>query len=308
LSNNKKTNERYVGQVPVEDLQKKFFTQFDYYFWIHKASALLFFIHNKENIKNVKFQEDRYDEDVILQSLKMELHMSVFHSTESLFRQVFSIIYNPELPWIWIARCQPRDLLDLINKTKEEGLASIEQSPEEWLRVNLYPTIDREHERYYRSLKSAEFVVKYLNYMAKEYLDHIEYNSYKHGLHCFPGILQIQATNDTTSKAEFEGESDVIEFLEFRDYQDKDGKCKKVNLTYKGYDYARDYNKIKMNSAIMYNIFNKRGLDAKQAPDNSAVKRPLKFGYFYFDDWKLSDFSDTANGEQGKNVIRRFSY
>lgn len=303
---NMNSNERYVGQVPVEELQRKFFGQYDYYFWIHKANALLFFIKNPENIKNMKAQEDIYDDDVILQALKMELHMSSFHSTESLFRQVFSIIYNPELPWIWIARCHHTRLSDLIEKAKKGGLTALAANPEDWLRTNLYPTIDYKHERYEKSKASAIFVANYLNHLAVEFIDHNEYNSYKHGLHCFPGIQTLTAINDATSKTEFESENDVIEFLEFKNYQDEDGKCQKVSLISKSYEYARDYNIIRMNSAIMYNLFYKKGMDVKLS-FNPNGKKDVKLGYFYFDDWKLSDFFSSSYGK-GKNSVTRFSH
>jgi hypothetical protein len=303
--NNMDSNERYVGQIPVEELQRKFFGHYDYYFWIHKANSLLFFINNPENIKNMKAQEDIYDDQVILQALKMELHMSSFHSTESLFRQVFAIIYNPQLPWIWIARCHHTRLSTLIEKTKKGGLAALAVNPEEWLRANLYPTIDNKHKRYEKSKASASFVVHYLNSLAVEFIDHSEYNSYKHGLHCFPGIQNLTAINDVTSKVEFESENDVIEFLEFKKYQDEEGKCQKVSLTSKSYEYARDYNIIRMNSAIMYNLFYKKGMDVKLSSDPDG-KKDVKLGYFYFNDRRLSDFFGSIEKE-GKNSVTRFS-
>ena len=95
----KERKEIYHGQTSLEELQKKFFIQFNYNFWMHKARVLRYFIDNIETIEKLKFKGDIYSE-VIAENLKMELHMTVFHSSESLFRIIFSIIKMPELPWI----------------------------------------------------------------------------------------------------------------------------------------------------------------------------------------------------------------
>jgi hypothetical protein len=76
----------------------------------------------------------------------------------------------------------------------EKGLSCIQdletkfekRPPEIWLRENIYPSIsDDKHPNYERSRVSAKFVISNLEILAKEYLDHNEYNSYKHGLRSF---------------------------------------------------------------------------------------------------------------------------
>jgi hypothetical protein len=181
-----KNKEVYRGQNSKEELQKSFFMQYNYNFWMQKSHALLYFIDNREAIKHLKFAGDIYSDDVIVENLKMELHMTVFHSTQSLFRIIFSITSMPELPWIWIARCGHKELYDLIEQVKSDGLSSIQNSPEIWLRANLYPSIVTElHKDYEKSKLSCNFVIKYLEALVGEYIDHKEYNSYKHGLHAF---------------------------------------------------------------------------------------------------------------------------
>ena len=117
-----KTNDKieFTTQRDLKELQELFFTQFNYNYWIHKANVLTHFIDNLDAIKILKYEEDIYSEEVINENLKLELHMSVFHSSESLFRIIFAITKMPNFPWIWIAKCSPQELNDLIRilKTK----------------------------------------------------------------------------------------------------------------------------------------------------------------------------------------------
>jgi hypothetical protein len=99
-------NERYRGQIPVDQLQKDYFLHFNPSYWMHKANALLSFIDNPASINTLKFEGDKDTDDVILYNLKMELHMAVFHSSETLFLNIFSMIFMPKYPWIWISRCK----------------------------------------------------------------------------------------------------------------------------------------------------------------------------------------------------------
>lgn len=304
--------EIYQGQVSKEELQNKFFMQYNYNFWMHKARALLYFIKNQEAIKNLKFTGDMYSDEVIIENLKMELHMMVFHSAESLFRMIFSIIKMPELPWIWIARCGHSELYGLIDKMRRDGLASLKPSPEIWLRPNLYPSIiNEQHENYEKSRLSCGFVIKYLESLATEYIDHKEYNSYKHGLHCFCGRQELQAIDEQTGEKVFASQNDIIEFLEF----EKEKKKEEVNITVriaaKSYDYSRDYQIIIVTSAILHNLFNKKSIDLKKSfIDQKAVSgdSPLKFGYYLMHDWTLDDVFLTESDRKGASLLKRFSF
>ncbi|MDH3314120.1 MAG: hypothetical protein OEM28_13415 [Nitrosopumilus sp.] len=52
--------------------------------------------------------------------------------------------------------------------------------PNDWLRSVLYPAIDETHPRFEDSKYSTKFTIDYIKRLAKEYVDHVEYNSYKH--------------------------------------------------------------------------------------------------------------------------------
>ena len=193
-------NENYRGQIPISQLQREYFLHFNYNYWIHKANAILAFINDPSSVNKLRFQGDKDTEQTILDNLKMELHMMVFHSLDTLFLNVFSIVHMPELPWIWISRCDTTMLHTLIKTVRDHGLLALQQSPEIWLRENLLPCINENHENYEKSKLSSVFVVNYLNALSEEYIDHNEYNSYKHGLRSFVGRSRFQAFNDTTSE------------------------------------------------------------------------------------------------------------
>ena len=65
-----KNKEVYRGQNSKEELQKSFFMQYNYNFWMQKSHALLYFIDNREAIKHLKFAGDIYSDDVIVENLK----------------------------------------------------------------------------------------------------------------------------------------------------------------------------------------------------------------------------------------------
>jgi hypothetical protein len=289
--------EEYVGQISMINLQQKFFVQFDYNFWMHKAHALLYFLESPDRIENLKFPGDIYQSDVIAQSLKMELHMMTFHSSETLFRMIFAIVKMPDLPWIWISRAYHKYIHDLIKKVKEFRLESLSPSPNKWIRDNLYPSIlDTKHPQYEKTVKSAEFVIQYLERLAFEFIQHREYNSYKHGLHAFPGTERLQAVGDQTGKLYFDYQNDTMEYLEFENLPE----YVRVFVTSKGYSTKRDYEIIRMNSAILNNIFRRRGLDVSKSLSKGTTLMPNfkgKYGYYYMDDWSLDEiFSENDIG------------
>jgi len=50
---------------------------------MRKSHVLLYFIDNKEAVKYLRFAGDTYSDEVVVENLKLELHMTVFHSTET---------------------------------------------------------------------------------------------------------------------------------------------------------------------------------------------------------------------------------
>lgn len=308
MKKQKSKDTEYFGQHSLDELQNSFMSQFNYNFWIHKANMILHFIDNFDAITALRQQQDIYTPEVINENLKMELHMSIYHSSESLFRIIFSIVKMPEVPWIWIARCSATQLYELIKQLKDSGLASLSENPEVWLRQALYPTYSKEHEKFEQAEKSTEYVIKYLQRLAREYIEHKEYNSYKHGLHCFAGIQRIQAFGEQTGELYLDSQSDIVEFLEFSK-DDPDGHRIKVNIARKSYDYKRDYRIIQLISAILHNLFNYRSIMASNKSLEIPALAPVHHVYYFFDDWWTLDelFSSDSDKTSKGASIKRFT-
>jgi hypothetical protein len=304
-------NERYRGQIPLDQIQRDYFLHFNHNYWMHKANALLNFIEDKPTtIQRLRFEGDRDSDQTILDNLKMELHMMVFHSSETLFLNIFSIVFMPTFPWIWISRCDSNTLTELIKTVGNEGLSAIRQSPEVWLRENLFPSITEKHKNYEKAKCSTVFVVNYLKSLAQEYLDRNEYNSYKHGLRSFPGKGSLQVFSDATSEKVSDMKSDTIKFLEF-EKKDKDGKLHidrdgkpytRVKLTSKGFDCKRDYGIIKINSAILSNLFYTKSVMIKTALENSR-----NVGHYLFDNLTVDSIFNYSPEGKGTGVFKKFT-
>lgn len=301
MAKNKKDNFEYYGQHELPTLQNKYFAHYDYNFWIHKAHALLHIIENPESANGLKFEGDIFDYEVIIIGLKMELHMTAMHCIESFFRIIQAMLFNPQNPWLGMAECKPDQLRKFITLTKENGITPLTAtSASDWLRANIYPTINETHERYERAKKSIDdFVIPYLQRLAYEFSTHTEYNAYKHGLHCFPAIGTSQALDDTGQKY-LDSTNDIIQYLDIRIV----GKNKKmVGITDKSYSNKVDYNIIRVNSAILHNLHLYKSIaagDRMAGIDNA----PIKHGYYYFDDWTAKQvFEDKSSGP-----VKKFTY
>lgn len=303
-------NERYRTQLPKEELQKNYFLNFNPNYWMHKALALLTFIDDPSTISKLRFEGDRDSDQTVLENLKMELHMMVFHSAETLFLNVLSMVFMPLFPWIWISRCETDRLHHLINIVHEKGLSGIQVAPELWLRDNLYPSISDKHHNYEKAKLSAIFVVNYLKLLAQEYLDHYEYNSYKHGLRSFVGKQTLQVIDDSTQQKVADMRSDFIQFLEFykkdkygNPYIDENKKpYTLVKLATKGFDHKRDFGIIVMNSAILYDLFYTKKVMILTASEDSR-----KLAYYLFDDLDAVSMFDYDPTDKGTGVFKRFT-
>ena len=117
-------NEQYKTMLSKED-ERDYFRYFNSAYWIHKAKVLPHFIEDPSQVAKLRFQGDKDTEETIINNLKMELHMMVFHSTETLFLNLFSIVKMPEYPWIWIFQCTPSSVLSKWSIIKELTLSKI---------------------------------------------------------------------------------------------------------------------------------------------------------------------------------------
>jgi len=302
-------SERYRSQIPIEDLQADYFLHFNPNYWMHKANALLSFIENPSKIASIRFEGDKDTEETGVSNMKMELHMMVFHSSETLLLNIFSIVKMPLSPWIWISRCDSHTLHALVDIVASRGLAGLQSSPETWLRDNLFPSVPLEHQNYSRSKKSTDFAINYLQILAKEYLDHSEYNSYKHSLRSFVGKGRWQTINELAGEKVLDMQSDIIEYLEFEkndkkgiSYKEKGRPYVLVKLTTKGFDYIRDLRIINVNTVMLYNLFY-----AKKVLIRTALRNSRTIGYYLFDDFTTDDIFSASSQANGNAIFKKFT-
>jgi hypothetical protein len=233
----------------------------------------------------LRFTKDIDSDEFIIENLKMEIHMMVFHSAESLFLTVLGHYFYPAMPWFWMSTCTQNKFNNIMNLWQEKGLDAIIKESENWLRDILYPTITESHEKYQKTKDSATFAKKYLNRLVREYMRHKEYNAYKHGLKIFPGQGGIQAIDEDAS---VEGvtyiQGDLLEFLTYelllhgQDYEYR------IKRTSKKYDVKVDINIISTTTWLLQNF-----LERKRVESKAVQGQKVTFNLALFDNLKLED-------------------
>jgi hypothetical protein len=276
---------RFVGMLPLIEYQKDYFTGYPYGYWLHKGLALLHFIEDRSRLSMLRFPKDIDSDEFIIENLKMEIHMMVFHSAESLFLTVLGHYFYPAMPWFWMSTCTQNKFNNIMNLWQEKGLDAIIKESENWLRDILYPTITESHEKYQKTKDSATFAKKYLNRLVREYMRHKEYNAYKHGLKIFPGQGGIQAIDEDAS---VEGvtyiQGDLLEFLTYelllhgQDYEYR------IKRTSKKYDVKVDINIISTTTWLLQNF-----LERKRVESKAVQGQKVTFNLALFDNLKLED-------------------
>jgi hypothetical protein len=133
---------KFVGTLPLIDYQKDYFIGYPYGYWLHKGLALMHFVEDRSRLSMLRFPKDIDSDEFIIENLKMEIHMMVFHSAESLFLTVLGHYFYPDLPWFWMSTCTQNKFNNIMNLWQEKGLDAIIKEPEKWLRDILYPTIN----------------------------------------------------------------------------------------------------------------------------------------------------------------------
>lgn len=211
----------FEGVLPAGVYQREYFIGYSYRYWLHKGLALMHFIDDNSRLSALRspkgFSEDYDSDEFIIENLKMEIHMMVFHSAESLFLTILGHYFCPAVPWFWMSTCDQTKLNTIMNIWQEEkGVEAIIKEPEKWLRDALYSTVNESHQHYERSKESATFARKYLDRLAREYMKHNEYNAYKQGLRVFPGPGSFKATNDVTGKVYADIQGNFLGFLTYK--------------------------------------------------------------------------------------------
>jgi hypothetical protein len=248
-----------TSENTIEHFNKSFFQNFNYNYWHHKINALYEYIEKPDKIKaEVMYDHDKDLERTVIENFKLEIHMSVFHSAETLFRVLFGCLYEPNALPVWMARCSSDTIRSYIERLAKGGLEDFITDPDDWLKFILYPAVDEKHPSFEASKLSTKFTKNYLRMLAQEYIDHVEYNSYKHGLTCTAGQVGLQLVDEKTQTTMLSSENDAILFLEL-------GKTKKSNEVHydikqssKTYDNKRDIGLIITTTQILHNIFDYR--------------------------------------------------
>ena len=263
--------------LPLIDYNRDYFTDYPYGYWLHKGLALKHFIEDRSKLSMLRFAKDVDSDEFIIENLKMEIHMMVFHSAESLFMTVLGHYFYPPMPWFWMSICTQNKFNNIMNLWQEKGLDAIINEPKKWLRDILYPTVSESHEGYQKTEDSATFAKKYLDRLVQEYIRHKEYNAYKHGLRIFPSKRSLQSNHVTSGDVATDIQGEYLEYLKYQSLQGND--CEYfIEHTSQKYDANIDIDIIRTNTWLLQNFF-----ERKRA-ENKAVKgQKVTFNLALFD-------------------------
>lgn len=265
---------------PVRDLQTRYFRGYHYNFWITKANLLKHFIEHPELVDQIQPESKESNAEYILDNFKMDIHMMVFHSAESLFLNIMAAIFNPDYPWVFLAKCTPERLNSFIKQIAKDGIEKVlAPAPVQFMRELMYPGIGEKHPKLDLASKTTEQVIKYLTLLAREYMDHFEYNAYKHGLRSFPGESTNTFRDEATGEVFFHSKQYSIEYLEFKNEMIEGTVRQRIMITDKTFDFKRDYGLIEANTAILRNMFHKRKVDL-----DATKEKPGKYMMFLLTD------------------------
>jgi hypothetical protein len=282
---------KFSGMLPLSNYQRDYFIGYPYRYWLHKGRALTHFVEDRSRLSTLRLPKDNDTDDYIIENLKMEIHMMVFHSAESLFLTVLGHYFYPDMPWFWMSTCTQNKFNNIMNLWQEKGLDAIIKEPEKWLRDALYPTINESRKEYQKTKESAIFAKKYLDRLVQEYMRQREYNAYKHGLRVFPGQGRVQSTDEATGEAAAEAiQGDILEFLTYELPAGQDYEYR-IKCTSKKYDVNVDINIISITTWLLQNFLERKRVESKAAPgqevtfnsvllDNFKVEDIFPLGYF----------------------------
>jgi hypothetical protein len=274
---------KFVAMSSLINYQRDYFVGYPYGYWLHKGLALMHFIEDRSRLSVLRFPKDIDSDEFVIENLKMEIHMMVFHSAESLFLTLLGHYFYPDMPWFWMSICTQNKFNNIINLWREKGLDAIIKDSEKWLRDILYPTVNEPHEKYQKTKESATFVKKYLNRLVCEYMRQREYNAYKHGVRVFPGQASFEATDDTSGEVVQDIQGDLLEFLTYEPLQEHDLEYR-IKRTSKKYNVKVDINIISITTRLLQNL-----LERKRAESKAAQGQKIAFNLALFDNLNVED-------------------
>jgi hypothetical protein len=271
------------NSLPLSDYQRDYFVGYPYGYWLHKALALMYFIEDRSRVSLLRFPKDTDSDEFIIENLKMEIHMMVFHSAESLFLTVLAHYFHPAMPWFWMSICTQNKFNNIMNVWQEKGMGGIIKEPEKWLRDVLYPTINESHQGYRKTKNSAMFTKKYLDRLVIEYMRHKEYNAYKNGLRIFPPATLIDIADDTPGETTTDMHGGLLEYVVYEQQQEqKDAYRMKRAL--RKFDIEVDINIISTTAKILQNFMERKRVESKTAQGQKGT-----FNLALFDKVKVDD-------------------
>jgi hypothetical protein len=275
---------KFTGMLPLSNYQRDYFIGYPYRYWLHKGRALMHFVKDRSRLSTLRLPKDNDTDDCIIENLKMEIHMMVFHSAESLFLTTLGHYFYPDMPWFWMSTCTQNKFNNIMNLWQEKGLDAIIKEPEKWLRDALYPTINESRKEYQKTKESAIFAKKYLDRLVQEYMRQREYSAYKHGLRVFPGQGRIQSTDEAAGEVAAEAiQGDILEFLTYELPAGQDYEYR-IMCTSKKYDVNVDINIISITTWILQNFLERKRVESKGAPGQEVT-----FNSVLLDNFKVED-------------------
>jgi hypothetical protein len=275
---------KFTGMLPLSNYQRDYFIGYPYRYWLHKGRALMHFVKDRSRLSTLRLPKDNDTDDCIIENLKMEIHMMVFHSAESLFLTVLGHYFYPDMPWFWMSTCTQNKFNNIMNLWQEKGLDAIIKEPEKWLRDALYPTINESRKEYQKTKESAIFAKKYLDRLVQEYMRQREYSAHKHGLRVFPGQGRVQSTDEAAGEVAAEAiQGDILEFLTYELPAGQDYEYR-IMCTSKKYDVNVDINIISITTWILQNFLERKRVESKAAPGQEVT-----FNSVLLDNFKVED-------------------
>jgi hypothetical protein len=275
---------KFAGMLALSNYQRDYFIGYPYRYWLHKGRALMHFVKDRSRLSTLRLPKDNDTDDCIIENLKMEIHMMVFHSAESLFLTVLGHYFYPDMPWFWMSTCTQNKFNNIMNLWQEKGLDAIIKEPEKWLRDALYPTINESRKEYQKTKESAIFAKKYLDRLVREYMRQREYSAYKHGLRVFPGQGRVQSTDEAAGEVAAEAiQGDILEFLTYELPAGQDYEYR-IMCTSKKYDVNVDINIISITTWLLQNFLERKRVESKAAPGQEVT-----FNSVLLDNFKVED-------------------
>jgi hypothetical protein len=79
------------------------------------------FIEDRSRLSTLRSPKDIDSDEYIIKNLKMEIHMMVFHSAESLFLTVLGNYFHPALRWFWMSTCDQNKFNSIMKLWQKKG-------------------------------------------------------------------------------------------------------------------------------------------------------------------------------------------